>query len=165
MADWAVAQDVCTALVLGWSSYASGAAAGGPDALVALALRAVSMLEACSKAAAEAAAKGQVPSHAAENIGACLAGRRQPEAGCVSGWFALLGLCATLQPAMHFASLQYMVLPGLPKCFALTNIACAWQQALLVSVALRLSYSSTLSTGGLLTAGNWLLLHFLRNAC
>jgi glycogen debranching enzyme len=75
-------QDVCTALVLGWSHYVSrlnasgtgsaAAATAGPDALVALALRAIAMLEACSKAAIQAAA--QAPPHVTENIGACLAG-------------------------------------------------------------------------------------------
>lgn len=74
-------QDVCTALALGWTHYASrlasagapaAAAAAAPDALVALALRAVAMLESCSKAAIQAAA--QQPQLAAENIGACLAG-------------------------------------------------------------------------------------------
>jgi hypothetical protein len=78
-------QDVCTALVLGWSHYASRLTSAGapaaaaapnvPDALVALALRAVSMLEACSKAAIRSAA--QAPPLATENIGACLAGRWQ----------------------------------------------------------------------------------------
>jgi hypothetical protein len=77
-------QDVCTALALGWSHYASrlnasgpaaaaaAAATAPPDALVALALRAISMLEACSKAAIAAAA--QAPPNVTENIGACLAG-------------------------------------------------------------------------------------------
>jgi hypothetical protein len=78
-------QDVCTALVLGWSHYAArltgaapaaaAAAPTAPDALVALALRAVSMLESCSKAAIHAAA--QAPPLVTENIGACLAGERE----------------------------------------------------------------------------------------
>lgn len=68
-------QAVTSALALGWSCYASSLSNADPDALVSLALKAVAMLEQCSKVAAEAAAKGTGPdTHG--NIGACLSGKQ-----------------------------------------------------------------------------------------
>lgn len=66
-------QAVTSALALGWSCFAASLSSSEPDALVNLAVKAVAMLEQCSKAAAEAAAKGMAPDTAA-NIGACLSG-------------------------------------------------------------------------------------------
>lgn len=71
-------QPVTSALALGWSCYAGSLSSPEPEAsLVDLALRAVAMLEQCSKAAAEAAAKGTAPD-TSDNIGACLSGQRAP---------------------------------------------------------------------------------------
>lgn len=66
-------QAVTSALALGWSCYAASLSSSDPDALVSLALKAVAMLEQCSKAAAEAAVKGTGPDTSG-NIGACLSG-------------------------------------------------------------------------------------------
>lgn len=68
-------QAVTSALALGWCCYASSLhdASDEPQALVDLALRAVAMLELCSKAGAEAAGKGTGPDTSG-NVGACLSG-------------------------------------------------------------------------------------------
>jgi hypothetical protein len=66
-------QAVTSALALAWSSYAASLAPAEPHALIELALKAMAMLEQCSKAAAEAAAKGTAPDTSA-NVGACLSG-------------------------------------------------------------------------------------------
>lgn len=72
-APWLLLQAVTSALALGWSCYAASLSSSEPDALVSLALKAVAMLEQCSKAAAEAAAKGTGPDTSG-NIGVCLSG-------------------------------------------------------------------------------------------
>lgn len=69
-------QAVTSALALGWSCFAATLSSSEPDTLVSLAVKAVAMLEQCSKAAAEAAAKGTAPDTAG-NIGACLSGAEQ----------------------------------------------------------------------------------------
>jgi hypothetical protein len=63
-----------SALALGWSCYASSLSNAEPVALVSLALKAVAMLEQCSKASAEAATRGTGPDMHG-NIGACLSGK------------------------------------------------------------------------------------------
>ena len=74
--DPAIPQAVTSAMALGWSCYASSLSASEPDVLVGLALKAVAMLEQCSKAAAEAGAKGASTDQTPHNIGACLSGER-----------------------------------------------------------------------------------------
>lgn len=68
-------QAVTSVLALAWSCYAATLPSSEPDALVSLALKAVAMLEQCSKAAAEAAARGSA-AESQGNIGACLSGGR-----------------------------------------------------------------------------------------
>jgi hypothetical protein len=68
---------VTSALALGWCNYAASISAAESEGLVQLALKAVAMLEQCSKAAAEAAARGAGLDHASDNIGACLFGERR----------------------------------------------------------------------------------------
>ncbi|KAF8072444.1 hypothetical protein HT031_000103 [Scenedesmus sp. PABB004] len=97
-------QDVCTALALGWTSYAAGLAAGsaGADALIELALSAVAMLEAASK---EAAARGAPPPDAQaahSNLGACLAGGEMPGATAAVIYFLRAGVIRRLhEPAQR----------------------------------------------------------------